>query len=538
MRSAIKLSASKLGPIAVATHSTEMTGSSDALSSSNRPAAAEGGLEIREHAVRGAAWMMALRWAVRLLSIVNTAILARLLTPADFGLMAMANMAMAVVAILGLGGEDLALIRMGRPSDEYLNAAWSFKILMSTALFVCTLALAPLARLYFNSKEVELLIYAISIRILLNGFVNIGVVYFRIDLDFAKEFRYLMYRKVADVLIVIPSVLVVRSVWGLAIAAVLAKAVEIALSFIMHPFRPRFGLSRIHEIWSFSFWTLIVGIGGYFAGKADQYIVGATTNPTMTGAYTVGSELAVTPSVDLIEPVMRAMFPVYSRLLGDPERLGSAAALVIGASATVCLATGPGMSGIAREMTLLLLGNQWGQVTSLAFWFGIGAIPVGMNFCIYSIMNVTNKFRLTTMTVWGRLALLVPTLIVAGCWGGAPAIAAAQAGLGFVALFADLFLLSLAIQITAAELAGCLYRPAIAAAAMVLVLQLIDHTTQFNPLPAVLTKIACGAVAYLGTIFFLWKLGGRPDGIEALGLETVARLIGNNSLWQSRLKRE
>ena len=62
--------------------------------------------------------------------------------------------------------------------------------------------------------------------------------------------------------------------------------------------------------------------------------------------------------------------------------------------------------------------------------------PVGMNFCIYSIMNVTNKFRLTTITVWGRLALLVPTLIVAGRWGGAPAIAAAQAGLGFVAMFA------------------------------------------------------------------------------------------------------
>ena len=57
------------------------------------------------------------------------------------------------------------------------------------------------------------------------------------------------------------------------------------------------------------------------------------------------------------------------------------------------------MSGIARELTLLLLGPHWEQATSLVFWLGIGAIPIGMNFCIYSIINVTNKFRLTTITV-------------------------------------------------------------------------------------------------------------------------------------------
>ena len=62
----------------------------------------------------------------------------------------------------------------------------------------------------------------------------------------------------------------------------------------------------------------------------------ATNSPATMGAYTVGAEVAVTPTIDLIQPVMRAMYPVYSRLLADPERLRAAAMLVIGATESVC----------------------------------------------------------------------------------------------------------------------------------------------------------------------------------------------------------
>jgi lipopolysaccharide exporter len=497
-----------------------------------------GGAEMRGHAIRGAAWMMTLRWAVRLLSVANTAILARLLTPADFGLMAMATLALSVIAVFGIGGEDLALIRLGRPGREYLDSAWTLKIITSIILFMIALAAAPLARLYFHLVTVELLLYLISVRVLLDGFTNIGTVYFRIDLDFAKEFRYLVYRKVLDVALVISCVLVIRNFWGLAIAIVLSKIAEVMLSYAMHPFRPRFRLTKVREIWSFSSWTLLVWLGAHFAGKADEYIVGATNSPATMGAYTVGSEVAVSPTIDLIQPVMRAMFPVYSRLLGEPERLRAAAVLVIGATASVCLATGLGVSGIARELTFLLLGRQWEQATSLVFWLGIGAIPVGMNFCIYSIMNVTNKLRLTAITVWARLALLVPTLIVAGRWGGAPAIAAAQAGLGFVALFGDFFMLRLAVRFRAADILACLYRPVAAALAMVFVLQVIDRATSLPLFTAMVVKIVCGAIAYLGVLTAVWLLAGRPDGIEALALQIGARIIRRRGQSRDQTRRE
>lgn len=501
-----------------------MTAPEEAKSPAGGGSGADNG-DIRAHAVRGAAWMMGLQWAVRALGIASTAILARLLTPADFGLMAMAMLTLVVVAMFGVSGQDLALIRMGRPSRDYFDTAWTIEVLVGVALFGLAVASAPLARIYFHSAKVELIVCVLSLGLLFEGFTNIGIVNFRIEFDFAKEFKYFIWRKLSDVVLGVSCVLALRNVWGLAIAVVLSKAAAVGLSYRMHPFRPRFRLNRAREIWSYSSWMLVVAHGRHFAGKADEYVVGAIGNAGVMGAYTVGADISVTPTVDLVQPVMRALFPVYSRMLSDPLRLRAAALLVVGATATVCLATGPGVAGVARELTLLLLGPQWKTAASLVFWFGIGAIPVGLRFAIYSILGVTDNLRLTAIAVWVRLALLVPTLILAGRWGGAPAIAAAQAVLGVLALSADFLMLRRAVGVGFADVARSLWRPAAAALAMVYVLTMLDRAPQLPLVASLVIKVSGGAAAYLGTLTVLWLLAQKPDGLEAVAFATATKAI-------------
>ncbi len=488
--------------------------------------------DIRAHAIRGAAWMTGLQWSVRGLGIASTAILARLLTPADFGLMAMAVLTLAVVEMFGVSGQDLALIRMGRPSRDYFDSAWTIEVVVGVALFGLGVASAPLARLYFHSPQVELIVCVLSLRLLLEGFTNIGIVFFRIDLNFTREFKYFIYRKLCDVVVAVSCVLAIRNVWGLVIAGVLSKAVAVILSFVMHPFRPRFRLNRAREIWSYSSWMLVVAHGRHFAARTDEYVVGAISSAGVMGAYNVGADISVTPTVDLVQPVMRAMFPVYSRLLNDPVRLRAAALLVIGATATVCLATGPGVAGVARELTLLLLGPQWKAAASLVFWFGIGAIPVGMRFAIYSILGVTDNLRLTALAVWARLALLIPTLVLAGIWGGAPAIAEAQAVLGVLALSADFFMLRRAVGVGFADVARCLVRPSAAALAMVFVLYLLDRMTQVPLVASLAIKIAGGGAVYLGCLTAMWLLARRPDGLEAVAFAAAANAVRSCKVWR------
>ncbi|MGH7046120.1 MAG: oligosaccharide flippase family protein [Stellaceae bacterium] len=483
------------------------------------------GDDIRAQAIRGAAWMMGLQWAVRALGIASTAILARLLTPADFGLMAMATLTLAVIAMFGVTGQDLALIRLGRPSRDYFDSAWTIEVIAGVVLCAAALAASPLARIYFHSAEVELIVCVLALRLLLEGFTNIGIVYFRIDFDFPREFKYFTYRKLCSVALGIMCVVIWRNVWGLVIAGVLSKAVDVGLSYAMHRYRPRFRLTRAREIWSYSSWMLIVAHGRHLAARTDEYVVGALGNAATMGAYNVGADISVTPTVDLIQPVMRAMFPVYSRLLGDPERLRSAALRVIAATATVCLATGPGVSGIARELTLLLLGAQWSQASSLVFWFGIGAIPFGIRFAIYAILGVTDNLRLTATAVWIRVVLLIPVLVVAGRWGGAAAVAEAQALLSLLTLPADIAVLRLAVRVGFGDFARCVARPLIAAGAMGIVLAICGESIHLPLVASLVVKIAAGAATYLGLLTLLWLLARRPDGIERVVFAIVAKAI-------------
>ena len=98
--------------------------------------------------------------------------------------------------------------------------------------------------------------------------------------------------------------------------------------------------------------------------------------------------------------------------------------------------------------------------TSLVFWFGVGAISVGIRIALYSILEVTGHLRLTAIAVWGRLAVLIPILFVAGRWGGAAAVAEAQAVFGAVTLAGDFFVLRQSVGVGLADIAAaCTVRP-------------------------------------------------------------------------------
>jgi hypothetical protein len=183
------------------------------------------------------------------------------------------------------------------------------------------------------------------------------------------------------------------------------------------------------------------------------------------------------------------------------------------------------VAGISRELTLLLLGPQWRAAASLVFWFGIGAIPVGMRISIYSILGVTNTLRLVAIAVWGRLALMVPILVLAGSWGGAPAIAEAQAVLGVLTLSADFLILRRAVGVGFGDVVRCLYRPAVAALAMSFVLYVLDRTMQLPLAASLFVKISGGAGAYLGILTIMWLLARRPDGLEAVAFATAAKAV-------------
>ena len=266
--------------------------------------------DVTRSLVRSSAWMVALRWTLRGIGLVNTFILARLLTPEDFGLVAMATLIIGLVEVFGQTGQILALIRHPNPTREHFDTVWTVSIIIGAAITLVLWLLAPQAALFFHEPRAVGIIQILALRALIGGFENIGVVAFRKDLQFSKEYSYQVAQRVINFVFTIGIAFWLRSYWALAIGILGGRVITVVISYLIHPYRPRFCLTKTVEIWSFSVWMLLVHVAQFLQDKVDEFVVGNMTSPEIMGNYNVAADAATAPTIELVLPTTRGCSPL------------------------------------------------------------------------------------------------------------------------------------------------------------------------------------------------------------------------------------
>ena len=152
---------------------------------------------VGHHIARGAAWMVAMRWLMRIIGLANTVVTARILKPDDYGVMAMSAVVVELLMMLGDTNVDVALMREeGSPRHLY-DSAWTVQMVFGLFAALVVVGAAPLLALYYHDPRVKAVMYILALRPLILGFENVGVVEFRKSFDFAKEFRYSIFRRLS-----------------------------------------------------------------------------------------------------------------------------------------------------------------------------------------------------------------------------------------------------------------------------------------------------------------------------------------------------
>jgi PST family polysaccharide transporter len=220
--------------------------------------AAEGGAD-RRIAV-GAAWMISARMADRAIGFVSMAILARLLAPADFGLIAMATALVALVETLGAFSFDWALVREEHLDRSKLDTAWTLRVCIDGALAALIMIAGQGAALFYDDPRLGPVSILLAGAFLLSAFENIGTVYFRRELTLNKEFWLRFCGKLAGFAATVPLAFALRSYWALLAGVLAQKAAIVVLSYFMHPHRPRLDLSQSRSLLGFSMWLQLKSV--------------------------------------------------------------------------------------------------------------------------------------------------------------------------------------------------------------------------------------------------------------------------------------
>lgn len=475
------------------------------------------------HLGRGAAWMVAMRWAVRLVGVVSTIILARLLAPDDFGVMAIAMLVVSFIEVLAESGQHGAVIRHADDTPDLYNAAWTLSVLQGVALALLILLAAPAATLLFDAPQAQAVVAFLALRPLLLGFANIGVVAYLKELNFRREFQFQVLTKAVSFVVTITLAFTLRNHWALAIGVVTGAAVQVVLSYWLHPFRPHFSFRRMGELLSYSLHVMAQSIMWYGWRRGDEFVVASVGGTTATGNYAVAGNLATAPVEELVLPTVRALHPVYARLRDRVEELRQTYLLVFQSVATVVLPASVGLALVADDLVPVLLGDQWLDAIGIIRWLALAAGLSVMAHSSEALLNATGLERRATQLCWLRLLLFVPAVGYAGAQGDIELVAFMR---GLVAAFVlPVFIVAAAQRagLAMASYGAVLWRPVLATAAMAAGLYGLIALLDTGQALRLVCLVFAGAAIYVAVLLAGWFVSGRPDGPERTALEVLRR---------------
>lgn len=469
----------------------------------------------------GAAWMVALKFIERGIGFVSTLVLARLLLPADFGLVAMAMAVFAFVEIAGSFGFDLALIRQRDASRAEYDSAWSLSVAYGALSGVALLMLAQPTADFFNEPRLVPVIAALAAMAFVQGFENVGTVDFRKEFRFGKDFQLMLAKKLIAFVLTLVLALAWRNHWALVAGMAASRLSGVALSFIMHPYRPRWDTSKMRELLQFSRWILLSRIVGFFNERGPDFVMGRLLDAGSLGLYRVAREVATLPTSELLFPIMRAVFPGYAAVAHDRAELARSFLTVQGTIVMLTLPAAMAIVLLAEPIVRLLLGPNWLAAIPLIQILGVyGALTVfqATNVSVFNVLGVPQHGA--TLKV-AEVVVLIPLFTWSvmqgyGLAGAAWAVVMAQAIVIPAGMILVARLLSLGMkdrmQVVWRPLAGALLMAAVIA---LLVERVMPPATGWASAALQLAVAApIGALGFALTVYLLWRAANSPPGPE------------------------
>ena len=314
---------------------------------------------VNEKVAVGAFWSLLARIAIKSLTAISMILLARLLTPDDFGLIALTLAMLALFENFTRFNFDLNIIQKDEVTDTTLNSAWTCMALSGLVLGALLYLSSGFLGEFFEEQRLSGVLAVIAIIPVVNGLNNIGFVLYRKQLNLRMEFKLEVWAKLASFVVTVVSAFMLRNYWALVLGVFAHSITKLTLSFLMHPYRPSFGLGQARELFGFSKWLLLNNLLVFLSQKIADLMLGKLANATQLGYYSLGHEVSNLPTSELVFPLSRAIFPGYAQLKNDEQALRDSfvrlTTVVMFAAAPLCF----GISATATEIVPVLLGDQW-----------------------------------------------------------------------------------------------------------------------------------------------------------------------------------
>ncbi len=472
-------------------------------------------------------WTVGSRFAVRFIGLISLVILAKILGPEDYGLVGKAAVIYGFLAMLSELGLEAALITNQKATPDHYSTAWTIHVLRGIIIAVILAVVAQPASVIMNEERLELIIYCYAGISFFDGFYNIGVVDFRKNMTFSKDFYFSLYQKLTSFVVTVAVAYIWQTYWALVIGLAAGQIAQIISSFWMSPMRPRLTLREFNSLFDFSKWMLVNEVVNAISIKVDAFLISVYSTTANVGLYNMSSEISSVPSTEIAMPVARACTPSFSKIRDDFQEFAKMYVDTLSIVLVIVIPAATGMAMLAEPIVLVALDDKW-----------LDAVPIIQVLSIYGLIGSAMPTFISAMLASNRPDILTKLSILSVFYTvGILLFAILQ--FGFMGLIWGVVISSVIRVAIAQSIARNmkilsvrrlflnLWRAGIANCAMIYGLFYLSgfDSPMFEGwlLIELILKIVAGAVIYGATIALLWRLSSKVDGPEKSILSVISR---------------
>ena len=358
--------------------------------------------------------LVGVRFLNRVIGLVSTLILARLLIPEDFGIVAITALVVQFADLLSNSGIKQYIPQRDHVDDTDLNTAWALDLMLKSLLWLVLLGAAPLIGSFYDDPRIVDALWAVSIVIVLRALQNPGLHLLRRDLEYSRIFWLTLTQKIVSFVVVIALAFSFRSFWAMIVGDLVYALVGVLGSYYCHSFRPKLSFARIGVQWMFTKWLLAKGVVGYFRAQADQILASKFFGVADFGGYNVIRGIAILPATDIVVPAAEPLLAAFARNKHNLVQLGLqlriCLLMVLVAVLPIC-----GLLLVdAGSIVYVLLGDKWVSYAStfenlsiLLLTFAVGSV-LGQYFVALGRVRLVFYYNLATMLMIVCFLLVIP----------------------------------------------------------------------------------------------------------------------------------
>lgn len=486
---------------------------------------------LARRALTGAGWLIGWRMISRTLGFLSTLVLARLLVPADFGLVAMATTFSGAIDSLSQFSVEDMLVRRVEDDTRLHDAAFTLQVMRGILTGGLIAASAPFAAEWFHEPRLVPVLLVLGALSAVAGFENIGLVAFRRQLRFDVQFRLSLIPRLLQVLTTVGIAWEWRSYWALLAGMAVTRLARLVMTYVVHPYRPRFGLGGWRELAGFSGWLWMASLARLVWDRFDAFLIGPAFGTASLGLYQIAQAVALLPVTELVVPASDVLLAGFSagqregnRTTIAPAPLGLAALILL----TPIVLT---MSSGANDVVRIMLGSsvRWAPAAPLVAVFSLICLISPMAYVARAAMIARGLVRQEFIVIACSAAVRVWVIWLAVRGHSLPAVAGAALGCAGVEVVLFCVQLGRFGALGLKQSRGATLRLALAATGTAILLRYggIGWRTAHD-IPSIVAAIdhlvvlgLTNSILIWGTLGLMWWVCGCPEGAERITMRAL-----------------